>query len=114
MGDGELAEGSVWEAAMSAAKYKLDNLTAIIDRNGLQISGSTEEIMKLEQLKAKWEAFAGMLMKRWHVYKTDRPAESDCAARRQTGMISQNHQGKGVSFMENVAKWHHGDHCRAA
>ena len=57
MGDGELAEGSVWEAAMAAANYKLDNLTAIIDRNGLQISGSTEDVMRLEQLADKWKAF---------------------------------------------------------
>lgn len=111
MGDGELAEGSVWEAAMSAANYKLDNLTAIIDRNGLQISGSTEDVMKLEQLKAKWEAFG------WETYEADghdiqgliellnQTARSEGKPRM---IIAKTTKGKGVSFMENVAKWHHG------
>lgn len=111
MGDGELAEGSVWEAAMSAANYKLDNLTAIIDRNGLQISGSTEDVMKLEQLKAKWEAFG------WDVYEADghditklidllnQPLQQEGKPRM---IIANTTKGKGVSFMENVAKWHHG------
>ena len=65
MGDGEQAEGSIYEAAMSAAHYKLDNLYAIIDRNGLQISGSTEEVMALDSIKEKWEAFG------WHVVEFD-------------------------------------------
>lgn len=111
MGDGELAEGSVWEAAMSAANYKLDNLTAIIDRNGLQISGSTEDVMKLEQLKAKWEAFG------WDVYEADghditKLIDLLNQTVQQEGkprmVIASTTKGKGVSFMENVAKWHHG------
>lgn len=111
MGDGELAEGSVWEAAMSAANYKLDNLTAIIDRNGLQISGSTEDVMKLEQLMAKWEAFG------WDAYEADghditKLIDLLNQTVQQEGkprmIIANTTKGKGVSFMENVAKWHHG------
>lgn len=111
MGDGELAEGSVWEGAMAAANYKLDNLTAIIDRNGLQISGSTEDVMKLEQLKAKWEAFG------WQVFEADgHDIEGLISLMKsfpQTSgkphmIIANTTKGKGVSFMENVAKWHHG------
>ncbi len=111
MGDGELAEGSVWEAAMSAANYKLDNLTAIIDRNGLQISGSTEDVMKLEQLKAKWEAFG------WETIEADGHDIPELVnllnnTPRLEGkprmIIAHTIKGKGVSFMENTAKWHHG------
>ncbi|GAE31529.1 transketolase [Halalkalibacter hemicellulosilyticusJCM 9152] len=65
MGDGELAEGSVWEAAMSAAQYKLDNLIGIIDRNRLQISGTTDDVMSNEPLDKKWESFG------WHVIQVD-------------------------------------------
>ena len=60
MGDGELAEGSVWEAAMAASNYGLDNLTAIIDLKGFQITGKTEEVMRIEPLAMKWETSAGM------------------------------------------------------
>ncbi len=111
MGDGELAEGSVWEAAMAAANYKLDNLVAIIDRNGLQISGSTEDVMALENLTAKWEAFG------WTVINEDGhdidrliktfnsiPIEKE----KPLMVIARTIKGKGVRSMENVAKWHHG------
>ena len=57
MGDGEQAEGSIWEAAMAASHYNLDNLVAILDRNGLQISGTTEDVMSLKDIKAKWTGF---------------------------------------------------------
>ncbi|ADQ03917.1 Transketolase domain-containing protein [Caldicellulosiruptor owensensis OL] len=110
MGDGELAEGSVWEAAMFAANYKLDNLVAIIDRNKLQISGGTEEVMKLEPLRQKWEAFG------WKVFELDGhnyeelieiltkiPVEKD----KPHLIIANTTKGKGVSFIENKAQWHH-------
>lgn len=110
MGDGEQAEGSVWEAAMAGAHYKLDNLVGIIDRNGLQITGSTEDVMSLEPLGEKWRAFG------WHVIELD---GHDYAALLQafeavpeapgkpTLVIANTVKGKGVSFAENVAGWHH-------
>jgi transketolase len=109
MGDGELAEGSIWEAAMSASNFKLDNLTGIIDRNGLQISGNTEDVMALECLRAKWEAFG------WAVTETDghdydaliENLNMTCPGQPHL-IIAATTKGKGVSFMENNAKWHHG------
>ncbi|MCL2035255.1 MAG: transketolase [Oscillospiraceae bacterium] len=111
MGDGELAEGSVWEAAMAGANYNLDNLYAVIDRNGLQISGSTEQVMALESLEDKWAAFG------WEVFRCDGndiAALCDAFDRMQSSkekpkvLIANTIKGKGVSFMENVAAWHHG------
>lgn len=110
MGDGELAEGSIWEAAMSASHLKLDNLVAIIDRNGLQISGSTEDVMALEPLCDKFESFG------FHVREVDGHdydallgvlcAKPICG--KPTAIIAHTMKGKGVSFMENQPKWHHG------
>ncbi|MDR2977319.1 MAG: transketolase [Streptococcaceae bacterium] len=109
MGDGEMAEGSVWEGAMAAANFKLDNLTAIIDRNRLQISGASESVMRVEDLRAKWEAFG------WEVHEVDgndiaqlveilkRPNVSEMPKM----VIALTTKGKGVSFMENQAAWHH-------
>lgn len=111
MGDGELAEGSVWEAGMTAAAYGLENLTAIIDRNGLQISGKTEDVMPLDSLKEKWTSFG------WHVSCVDGndiPALCEALTddKKVPGkpslVIAKTIKGKGVSFMENNAKWHHG------
>ncbi len=110
MGDGEQAEGSVWEAAMSAPNYKLDNLTAIIDRNHLQISGNTEDVMKLDSLAAKWEAFG------WDVRQIDghdiKQLQETLHGERVPGkpmmVIAETTKGKGVTFMEDIAKWHHG------
>jgi transketolase len=111
MGDGELAEGSVWEGAMSAAHYKLSNLTAIIDRNRLQISGSTEKVMALEPLAAKWQAFG------WRVEEIDGHDVQlivDTLNRchllddKPSLIIANTVKGKGVAEMENIAKWHHG------
>jgi len=111
MGDGELAEGSIWEAAMAAAHYKLDNLVAIIDRNHLQISGNTEEVMALENLQEKWEAFG------WEVRQCDghdidalikNMKETPWKEGNPQLMIANTVKGKGVSFMENQQKWHHG------
>ena len=109
MGDGELAEGSVWEAAMAAANFKLDNLFAVIDRNGLQISGSTEDVMRLEDLAAKWQAFG------WEVTEIDGhdiPAIlSYFHGQHKEGkphcLIAHTRKGKGVSFIENRKEWHH-------
>lgn len=111
MGDGEQGEGSIYEAAMSASHYKLGNLVAIIDRNTLQISGLTENVMSLEPMRERWEAFG------WEVfdvqgndmedlvktfdgfdYSTDKPKL----------IISHTTKGNGISYMEKVAKWHHG------
>ena len=111
MGDGELAEGSVWEAAMAGANYGLDNLIGIVDRNRLQISGDTEKVMALESLSEKWSAFG------WEVSAAegnDIQSLSDAlrAAQKPSGrphlIIARTTKGKGVSFMENAAKWHHG------
>jgi transketolase len=110
LGDGELAEGSNWEAALAAAHYKLDNLTAIIDHNTLQISGHTRDVMSNEPLDEKWRAF-GWIVKvvNGHDYAAltealSKPAETG----KPTCVIANTTKGKGVSFMENVAKWHHG------
>ncbi len=111
MGDGEQGEGSIYEAAMAASHYHLDNLVAIIDRNHLQISGNTEDVMSLEPMRARWEAFG------WDVYEidgNDMQAILECyeAIKTVKGkphlIISNTIKGKGVSYMENVAKWHHG------
>ncbi len=109
MGDGEQAEGSLWEAAMAASFYKLDNLTAVIDRNHLQISGDTENVMALEPLADKWTAFG------WQVEETDGHnvnALADVFSKKGNGkprlFIARTCKGKGVREMENVAKWHHG------
>ncbi|MGT2756612.1 1-deoxy-D-xylulose-5-phosphate synthase N-terminal domain-containing protein [Streptococcus ovuberis] len=109
MGDGELAEGSVWEAAMAAAQYKLDNLTAIIDRNGLQITGSTEDVMGLKDLHGKWEAFG------WHVVDVADgndieqllAAYNDKIEGKPMVIIANTLKGKGVSAAEGMASWHH-------
>lgn len=110
MGDGEQAEGSVWEAAMAASHYKLDNLVAIIDRNKLQISGSTENVMGLEPLEDKWKAFG------WNVVAVNgNDVEELCEAfsnanktkGKPTLIMAYTIKGKGVSFIENKADWHH-------
>jgi transketolase len=110
LGDGELAEGSNWEAALAAAHYDLDNLTAIIDHNTLQITGHTRDVMSNEPLDEKWRAF-GWAVKNvnGHDYAAltevlSKPAETG----KPTCIIANTTKGRGVSFMENVAKWHHG------
>ncbi len=109
MGDGEQAEGSVWEAAMSASHYKLNNLTAVIDRNGLQISGKTESVMSLEPLKRKWEAFGFETVEvDGHDHAALYRELSVPGAHGPKLVIADTIKGKGVSFMENQAKWHHG------
>jgi len=110
MGDGEQAEGSIWEAAMAASNYSLDNLIGIIDRNKLQISGTTEEVMKLENLIEKWKAFG------WEVIEVDGNniqqlletfKKIPCHKGKPHLILANTIKGKGVSFMENDIKWHH-------
>jgi transketolase len=109
MGDGELDEGNVWEAAMLAGKYKLGNIIGIIDRNNIQIDGFTEQVMPLEDLKAKWEAFG------WHVLEVDGNnieafidacAMARAVANKPVMIIAHTIPGKGVDFMENDFHWH--------
>jgi transketolase len=109
VGDGELQEGEIWEGAMCAAHYKLHNLCAIVDYNKLQSDNSNENIIGLEPLRAKWEAF------NWKVLEVDGhnpqqinqafiSAEASCDA--PTVVIAHTVKGKGVSFMEGVPAWH--------
>ena len=112
VGDGEMAEGSMWEAAMSARHYKLGNLIAFVDRNFLSFDGKTEEFMALEPFADKWRAFG------WNVIEVDGhdmeqlvdavdslpPPESDTP----TVIIGKTVKGHGISFMENSAGWHAG------
>ncbi|WP_429310712.1 transketolase [Paenibacillus mucilaginosus] len=110
MGDGEQAEGSVWEAAMAGAHYRLDNLVGIIDRNRLQISGPTEDVMGLDPLDDKWSSFG------WHVVPVDGndvdalvnvfEAAPEVSGK-PTLVLAHTVKGKGVSFAEHVPKWHH-------
>ncbi|WP_149093442.1 transketolase [Paenibacillus terrae] len=110
MGDGEQAEGSNWEAAMAGSHYKLDNLIGIIDRNRLQISGATEEVMGLEPLEEKWTAFG------WNVVSINGNNMEELlkafrstpeVAGKPTLIMANTTKGKGVSFAENVPAWHH-------
>ena len=110
LGDGELSEGSNWEAALAGAHYKLDNLTAIIDCNTLQITGRTRDVMNHEPLAEKWAAFG------WAVRTVpghDLAALSDALSRpleagKPSLIIARTTKGKGISFMEDVGRWHHG------
>jgi transketolase len=110
LGDGELAEGSNWEAGLAAAHYKLDNLFAILDHNTLQITGHTRDVMSNEPLDEKWRAFGwGVKVVNGHDYAALTEALSQPAeVGKPTFIIANTVKGKGVSFMENVAKWHHG------
>lgn len=109
LGDGELAEGQVWEAAMSAAKYKLDDLCVIVDVNGLQIDGKTAEVMPTEPLDQKFAAFGFYVIKvDGHDFDALECAFVEAAAHKGTPtvLLAQTIKGKGVSFMENNAGWH--------
>lgn len=109
MGDGELQEGQIWEAAMTAAHYKLDNVCAFVDSNNLQIDGNVDEVMGVEPLDKKWEAFG------WNVLKIDGhdmqeildalAAAKECKGK-PTVILATTTKGKGVSFMENVCGFH--------
>ena len=109
LGDGELQEGQIWEAAMSAAHYKSSNLCAIVDNNGLQLDGRVAEIMGLEPLADKWRAFG------WNVLEIDGhdvPAILDALKRarvcedRPTAIVAHTIKGKGISFIEDRVEWH--------
>lgn len=109
MGDGELDEGNIWEAAMFAGKNKLSQLIAFIDRNNIQIDGSTEDVMPLEDLRGKWESFG------WHVLEIDghniesiinAASEGRAVTNKPTVVIAHTIPGKGVDFMEYDYKWH--------
>ena len=110
LGDGELAEGSVWEASMSAANYHLDNLVVIIDRNTLQISGRTENVMTLEPLKDKFTAFGYAVCQ---VIGNDIAALIDVFEQlpfvpgKPNLVLARTTKGCGISFMEDQASWHH-------
>ncbi len=109
MGDGELQEGSVWEAAMSSAKYSLDNLTAIVDRNRLQQTAPTENNKPLEPLAAKWTAFGWNVLEiNGHEMKeiVDALDKASETKGKPTVIIANTVKGKGVSFMENSVEWH--------
>jgi len=109
LGDGEIQEGIVWEAAMAASKFKLDNVVAILDRNGVQLDGTVEEIMPLGDVKAKFESFG------WNVilaegHKVEEISDAVDAAKKVKGkpsiIIAKTVKGKGVSFMEGKNAWH--------
>ncbi len=109
LGDGEIEEGQVWEAAMFAAHYKLDNLVAIVDNNGLQIDGPIDEVMSPYSISDKFKAFG------WHVIEADAHdfdsldaafTEADSVEGKPVVIIQKSTKGKGVSFMENQVSWH--------
>ncbi|PIP20398.1 MAG: transketolase [Candidatus Omnitrophica bacterium CG23_combo_of_CG06-09_8_20_14_all_40_11] len=109
LGDGETQEGNIWEAAMAASHYKRDNLCAMLDYNGFQIDGKTKDIMNLEPLVAKWQAFG------WHTIEIDGHnikeilsayEEAKTIKSKPTIIIAHTIKGKGVSFMENVVDFH--------
>ncbi|HAX52070.1 transketolase [Muricomes intestini] len=111
MGDGELAEGSVWEGVMSAHQYKLDNLCAVVDRNRLQISGNTEDVMGQDDLHERFASFG------WHVIDVkdgndidqlkEAFEEAKTVKEKPTVLIANTVKGKGSPVMENKAAWHH-------
>ena len=121
MGDGEQGEGSIYEAAMAAHKYQLDNLVAIIDRNHLQISANTEDVMPIDSICERWSSFG------WDVITMNGDSMEDIlntfhaidyTNKKPHLIISETTKGKGVSFMEGIAKWHHGvlneEQCKEA
>jgi len=109
LGDGEINAGVVWEGIMSAAKYRLGNLTAILDYNGIQQTGATADVMPTEPIAAKWEAFG------WHVQEVhghnvaeiaDALDRAEEVHARPSVIIARTTKGKGVSFMEYDHRWH--------
>ncbi len=109
MGDGELNEGNIWESAMLVAKYKLSNVIGIVDRNNIQIDGTTEYVMPLEDLKGKWESFG------WHVIEIDGHnieafidacAMARAIVEKPVVIIAHTIPGKGVDYMEYDYHWH--------
>lgn len=111
LGDGECNEGTVWEAAMAAAHFKLTNLITFIDRNKLMIDGATEEVMGLEPFADKWKAF-GFIVKEVDGHSFTELADAIDFAQKEdqapVAIIANTAKGKGVDFMENNVKWHYG------
>lgn len=109
MGDGECNEGSVWEAAMSAAQYKLGNIVAFVDNNGFQSDGSTEDIISSASLVAKWRSFG------WNVHEVDghdvkaiaEILQKQLVDDQPNCLVAKTVKGKGIAFMENNNEWHH-------
>jgi len=109
LGDGEMQEGIVWEASMAAAHYKLDNLTVIVDWNGLQIDGKNDEVMTVTPVDKKFESFGFHVIRiDGHSFKEieDAFAEARRTKGKPTAIIAKTVKGKGVSFMENNYGWH--------
>lgn len=109
LGDGEVQEGNIWEAAMAASHYQCDNICAILDRNGFQIDGKTKEVMSIEPLALKWQAFG------WHTIEIDGHNMAEILSAydeakntkvKPSIIIARTIKGKGVSFMENVVDFH--------
>ena len=107
LGDGELQEGQVWEGAMSAAHYRLGNLVAVVDVNGLQIDGEVDQVMSVQPLADKWRAFG------WHCLEVDGHAPDQIAeavasapGSKPTVILARTVKGRGVAFMEGRAEWH--------
>jgi transketolase len=109
LGDGELQEGQIWEASMTAAHYHLDNICAIVDNNGLQIDGPVKEVMRVDPLPQKWNAFG------WHIIETDGHNmgeiitaldEAETIKGKPTVIIAHTVKGKGVSFFEGRVEYH--------
>jgi transketolase len=109
LGDGEINAGVIWEGALAAAKYRLGNLTAILDYNGIQQTGATADVLPTEPIGAKWEAFG------WHVQEIDGHNMAEILAALDRGdevharpsiVIARTTKGKGVSFMEYDNRWH--------
>lgn len=110
-GDGELQEGQIWEAAMFAAHHKVDNLIATVDWNGQQIDGSTEQVMSLGNLPAKWEAFGWQVLQMdghnmTQIVETLKHAKSISKQGKPTVILMKTSMGKGVDFMEGTHEWH--------
>ena len=111
IGDGECNEGSIWEAAMTGAKYKLNNLVAIVDKNGFQQTGSTNDIMDMGSLEEKWKSFG------WDTISIDGhdiislfgvlDKKKLTEKKLPTAIIANTKKGKGISFIENNNEWHH-------
>jgi transketolase len=110
-GDGELQEGQIWEAAMFAAHHKVDNLIATVDWNGQQIDGTTEQVMSLGNLPAKWEAFGWQVLQMdghnmTQIVETLNHAKSISKQGKPTVILMKTSMGKGVDFMEGTHEWH--------
>lgn len=109
LGDGEIQEGQVWEAAMTSAHYHLDNVTAVLDNNGLQIDGTNDDIMKVESIEDKFQAFGWMVIRvdGHNLFELNRAfLRAQQIKGKPTIIIAKTVKGKGVSFMENKLEWH--------